>query len=47
MAKRLTEKQQKFCELVATGLTQVDAYVKAGYSASHDRRKWSFVKFCC
>ena len=37
MAKRLTEKQQKFCELVASGDTQVDAYVKAGYSANSTR----------
>ena len=44
MAKRLTDRQQKFCELVASGETQVESYRKAGYSCEGWPRKNIEVK---
>ena len=37
MAKRLTEKQQKFAELVASGETNIAAWEKAGYTMNMKR----------
>lgn len=37
--KRLTERQQKFAELVASGMSQTDAYGAAGYSCETWKRE--------